>query len=336
VQQPSQPTEPVQISMSLGEAMDVVWTPNGHFKPIGELLETGAITERDLAWAAFLADRINPRIREAARTTLAHKLRLQTIQTGNIGVGPSVIGGGKYLERMERWSFGEVFFIAGLAFASTVIFAGLLLAEAIKGALTIPVLIFVGVVLIFVARYINSESRRAYKEYEAFKKGREGEDRIAERAVANLDGKWTIFRNFRFPDRRSDIDLLLVGPGGVWALEVKTYGANTKSAQPVPRQRGWRSGPTVATNTPDTQALANAGRLKQVLSQRSSEITWVQAVLVFADYQPVDFTTSSGSLAVWSASEEDDRLVQLRGVTRLSEQQVENVTAALKAMQAPA
>ncbi len=38
----------------------------------------------------------------------------------------------------------------------------------------------------------------------------------------HLDGQWTLYRNPEWPHRRrGHVDLVLVGPGGLWALEVK-------------------------------------------------------------------------------------------------------------------
>jgi hypothetical protein len=320
--------------MSHDEAMAEVWTFNGHFKPIGELLASRALTERDLAWAAFIADRINPRIKEAARTILAHKLTLRAVQTSSLGKGPKVMIGSDYLRHNERWSFGEVFYIAGLASAFALWLVVTFAQEWLKGTMTVPVVIVVVGMLIVVVRQIAGQGRRAYREYEAYKKGREGEDKIAERAVANLDGNWTIFRNFVLPDRKDDIDLLLVGPGGIVALEVKTYAPGTKTAAATSKRRSWLPRQAAAPLTPDGQASLNAARLKQLLAQRNCDVGWVQAVLVFAEYQPADFTKTSDKLDVWTSTEIDDRLVQLRAMTRLSEQQVEKVVAELKSMQA--
>src|SRR5205085_2778412 len=41
-----------------------------------------------------------------------------------------------------------------------------------------------------------------------------------------LDGRWYVFRNVLLPGSRADLDIVLVGPGGTWVLEVKAYSGN--------------------------------------------------------------------------------------------------------------
>lgn len=48
--------------------------------------------------------------------------------------------------------------------------------------------------------------------------GRSGEDELA-RGLAALDDSWVMLRGYR--NRRGETDMVLVGPGGVWAVEVK-------------------------------------------------------------------------------------------------------------------
>ena len=56
-----------------------------------------------------------------------------------------------------------------------------------------------------------------------FEQGREGEERVVNSLVNSLDDGWYIFRNFVLPTKNDDIDVVLVGPGGIYAIEVKNY-----------------------------------------------------------------------------------------------------------------
>ncbi|MGI5206938.1 nuclease-related domain-containing protein [Spirillospora sp. CA-108201] len=49
--------------------------------------------------------------------------------------------------------------------------------------------------------------------------GVDAEDRVASELERSLRGDWTLFRGYA--NRRGEVDHLLVGPGGVWAIEVK-------------------------------------------------------------------------------------------------------------------
>ncbi|WP_179278669.1 nuclease-related domain-containing protein [Actinomadura mexicana] len=52
--------------------------------------------------------------------------------------------------------------------------------------------------------------------------GVDAEDRVAAELERSLNGDWTLFRGYA--NRRGEVDHLLVGPGGVWAVEVKGRG----------------------------------------------------------------------------------------------------------------
>jgi hypothetical protein len=318
--------------MSLQEALNVVWTPRQLFRRIGDLLDEGVITERDLAWAAFMADTLDYRIRQAARTILANKLTLPVVSTNSVDAGPRVITVSNYVRTEERWSFGEFFFLIGLIVGGGISFAIAFVQEWLKGTLTIPVLIGILVLLVLASWYLRKQGTKTFREYEAYKKGREGEDRIAERAVADLNGGWTIYRNFILPDRKRDIDLLLVGQGGVIALEIKTYGAGTKLTRSQSKLRLWQRDKSANRQAPDAAIGKCAAELKGLLLKRNCQIEWVQAILVFAEYQPSDFVRTATKTDVWSNSEVDDRLVYLRNTRRLNEQEVARIVTELNAM----
>ena len=55
----------------------------------------------------------------------------------------------------------------------------------------------------------------------SFKKGFEGEDHVVNALRESLDGSCHIFRNLHFNGRKEDIDVALVSPWGVFAIEVK-------------------------------------------------------------------------------------------------------------------
>lgn len=52
--------------------------------------------------------------------------------------------------------------------------------------------------------------------------GVDAEDRVAAELERHLRGDWTLFRGYA--NRRGEVDHLLVGPAGVWAVEVKGRG----------------------------------------------------------------------------------------------------------------
>ncbi len=77
---------------------------------------------------------------------------------------------------------------------------------------------YAGPVVVQGSKYLW-ESR--WSHLPSFEQGREGEERVVNSLVNTLDKDWYIFRNFVLPTEDEDIDVVLVGPAGVFAMEVK-------------------------------------------------------------------------------------------------------------------
>jgi hypothetical protein len=67
--------------------------------------------------------------------------------------------------------------------------------------------------------------RQHGRAWHNYRMGCNGENQVAEQLGTALDHGWTIYRNLQLPERRDDLDLLLFGLGGVWAVQVKTFAA---------------------------------------------------------------------------------------------------------------
>ena len=82
----------------------------------------------------------------------------------------------------------------------------------------------VGPVIVHGSKYLW-ESRWAHLP--TFAQGRDGEERVVNSLANSLGAGWYIFRNFVLPTKNEDIDVVLVGPGGIYALEVDNYAGGT-------------------------------------------------------------------------------------------------------------
>jgi hypothetical protein len=103
---------------------------------------------------------------------------------------------------------------------------------------------------------------------------------------AALDSRWTIFSNIQLPDRRGDLDLVLVGPGGVWLVEVKTLGGTVRAREGT-WERRVRGGWARITPSPAEQATRNAVRLREFLQREGIDIRWVESAIALGKAQPV-------------------------------------------------
>lgn len=137
--------------------------------------------------------------------------------------GPRVVIASEYLEEQESFHGWLLAYYIGLGVGSV--------------ALTINTILFLlrGQALWLTASSIAANIaawiwlivviQRQILHVRTFRQGRKGEERIVEQLRSVLDHRWTIYRNLQLPDRKSDLDLVLVGPGGVWAVQVKATGA---------------------------------------------------------------------------------------------------------------
>jgi hypothetical protein len=122
----------------------------------------------------------------------------------------------------------------------------------------------------------------------AIRAGRDAERQVEADLEHALDGEWTLFRGYR--NRRGEIDGLLLGPGGLFAYEVKylngtiyisgdewlserfdRYGNLVKPRAPL-RDRGGRS--------PSRQLNDPANALGEWLGQRGQRVTITPVVLL--------------------------------------------------------
>jgi ABC-type nickel/cobalt efflux system permease component RcnA len=94
-------------------------------------------------------------------------------------------------------------------------------ARSVLAGRPVNVLAIVGFVLSMAlgAWYVRRHARAG----RSYRLGYKGEEQVVEQLRTALDHRWTIYRNLQLPQRKDDLDLVLVGPRGVWAVQVKTF-----------------------------------------------------------------------------------------------------------------
>ncbi len=114
------------------------------------------------------------------------------------------------------------------------------------------------------------------------RRGKEGEERVVELLRQVLDDRWTLFRNLKVPGMgRGDVDGVLVGPTGLWSLEVKNFSGRYRNRGEqwfYWKHNDWRR----MKHSPSRQARRNAGRLAAFLKERGVHL-WVQPIIVWAN-----------------------------------------------------
>ena len=233
-------------------ARQVVWPFRKLDKPIGDLLDGGQITRKDLVYAVENAR--DPAVKGAAQTLLALRFASQEEPADFLvprGDGSTIVRGhSKFLKKGKQK--GVLKMVAG------VVFSDRLLEEGAT-------------------------------DYKSFAQGERGEESVIAELANRLDKRWTIYRNLQLPGSKADLDAVLVGPPGVLVVEIKAYSGSFK----INRDR-WhyrRAGRWyLSDKSPLKQALANKRRLEKYLAQHGlSEIPVGTAVILGRDPDYIHF-----------------------------------------------
>ncbi len=310
---PAEPLPAVQAGITLEQARATLWP----FRPLkgqamGSLVDTRQVTLKNLAYA--IDNAWDQRVCQAA-IVLAAVLLNQAVQESPPPAGPlKVVSAGRsYLERRQLfWTLMQGV-IAGAVLSPMLIFMiieiirlptlppGKPIGEIVSTPVGVCALIFViacGVGVVWLtSRLSNWAFGRLDRRIETYRQGQEGEEQVVEMMRQNLDGNWTLFRNVVLPGRNpADIDAVLVGPPGVWALEVKTF---TGEYRNIGEHWEYRAGNQwkLLKASPSRQAQGNAIRLANFF--KADGLTqWVTAAVVWADSES-PLSVENPAVAVW-------------------------------------
>lgn len=278
--QPKESTQPdLKLGITLEKARSMLWPfPPYKGQPMGQLVDSKQISLKDLGYASENAWDEN--IRQAA--VALSLVRLEQIVTEPV---PSagfvkIISEGRSFARRKQLQLAMLDgLIFGVVFGITItIFIIQFLynqsnpsgnSKTINEILATPegwVALIGTLILIFVLYGItlflpNQISKRIDKKIEEFRRGEVGEERALHIIAQALDGNWAIFRNLTIPGKnKADLDLVLVGPPGIWALEIKNFSGeyrNVGDDWEYRHKNKWKK----ASKNPSRQALNNAVRL---------------------------------------------------------------------------
>jgi tetratricopeptide (TPR) repeat protein len=315
----------LSTGMTLAQARAVKWPFRGVNRPIGEVLDDRTIALRDLGWA--VEEAWDTQVKDAAKTILL--THLVGAEPDELPLPLKVIVASRFSELQER---RNLVYFAALSGASL-----LLLSEL--GILTVGSLvlkwnwpIWVSLVLFAVIGFLVGAARFTdrYRDLaDQYRLGRWGEEKVVDALRYSLDGRWTLFHNFEWPNRRwGDMDLVLVGPGGVWVFEVKAYSTRVRNIGDRWERRsgrGWRK----LTTHPGHQARRNAARLKEYLKSHSVDVRWVEPAVVWAG-EPGSLAVEDPATPVWNLEELSDHAEELWQSRSLPEEAVQQVVGVLE------
>ena len=331
-----------KLPRNIDEARAVVWPFSKYLgktgRTMGELADNRDITKRDLAYA--LEKAWDEQVREASRIILTSQLGIENDRANETKGALKVTANRSFMEeQIERLSFKKGAFIGILL----TICAFLLIADFVymgmKGAIPalakfildtkyiglafiILFIIFVLVVANFVIKHTLEKKIDNYDEsIRNHKQGRDGEDKVVDVMRETLDGSCHVFRNCVLPDKKGDIDAILVSPQGLFVFEVKNYNMKCENNQEEWFFYSGKKKKKLKEN-PTLQAKRNAVRLAKYLEadfSRNKERKWVNPIVVMANADVVCLE-SAPSVPIWRIQYLSDELGNIPNKREISEQ----------------
>ena len=334
----------IEIGISLEKAGSTLW-PFAPYKGqlMGTLVEAKQLSLKDLGYAAENA--WDERVRRAAIALSLVRLDQAVKEpVPSAGFVHVVSGGRSYSQRRE--SFYTL--LQGTFFGLLIALAIYLLSISFRSvgksnpeAMTITefvsrpggilsLVLAVGI-LLFIVWLINFAADKITKrlddQIESHRRGQEGEDNAVQLIVQALDGNWHLFRNIVVPGiNKADLDLVLVGPPGVWALEVKNFRGeyrNTGETWEWKNGKNWKA----AKVNPSRQANNSAYRLKNFLKADHVNV-FVNSAVIWANSES-QLTVENPSVAVWRYDRLPDELGNIWQGENLSEAERDKIVEKL-------
>lgn len=329
-----------EIGMTLEKARNTPW-PFGQFKGqlMGALLETRQITLKDLGYAIEQAYSEN--VRQAAVALSLSRMEQAVKEPVHAGIINVVSGGRSYSARRESQLIFLEGAILGLLLGAGLMFSAVSLpglfhpslggksfieiAFSPAGIIALAILTGFLILILWLQNFILDRiMNRLDRQIEQHRLGQEGEDQTVQMAIQALDGTWSIFRNVILPGRsKGDLDIVLVGPPGVWVLEVKNFRGtyrNIGERWELQKGQNWKS----ASVNPSRQARDNAARLGNFLKAEHIE-RFVEPVVVWANEES-RLSVENPSTVIWRYDHIPDELGNIWQSDKLSAEERKKIT----------
>lgn len=306
-----------QAPMSLEKARATPW-PFRELKGqnIGDLLDSGQIGLRDLGFAFERA--YNPQVRLAAQAILLDRLNNAPKESTEVSSHLRVYSSGlrSFSERRQIQTAMLLGLIPGLLLGAALMFLLISLINAITQGIT-PTSEPIGnnswlgtliaIVIIIAMSYIFNTLLMRFLDWAVFnrldailrrhRQGQRGEEVALNLFNRHFDGHWALFRNIEFPGQDWDIDYVLVGPDGMWIIEVKNFSGTYRNVGDRWEYR-LKSYWLPMRKNPSRQARRNAARLSEFLKTRNVT-QWANPVIFWVNPTNVP-SLDTPSVPVWT------------------------------------
>ncbi len=246
----------------------------------------------------------------------------------------TIIQGSDYLAQEVQRRYRKSLFVAAVAL--------FLVLAGVFVILTIMVIEFVSrktpalwlwplvAVLLLPLFWLSDRFVEVRQEEQNFRRGQLGESEVARLLRLGLGGDWTLFRNVKLPGSKADIDMVLLGPPGVFALEVKAYMGHYRYA----RQHFYRHAMMTwrrMQHNPGKQARAAAGLLHAYIADTLNTDVRVEPRLVWVG--PGQLELEEPEVYVWFLEKLGQETERLRALpARLSAEKRAAISGLLRGL----
>lgn len=228
-----------------------------------------------------------------------------------------VIQGSDYLANEVQRRYRQSLFVAAIMLvlvgAGLLVVLALIMMELVSQKAPALWLWPLVAVLLLPLFWLSNRFVEVWHEEQNFRRGQLGESEVARRLRLGLGDDWTLFRNVKLPGSKVDIDMVLLGPPGIFALEVKAYTGNYRYAKQYFYRRSmmtWRR----MQHNPGKQARAAGGILHAYITNTLNEDVWVEPRLVWVG--PGALTLEEPEVFVWFVEKLEQETERLRALPR--------------------
>ncbi len=342
-----------KLPRNIYEANAVIWPFSKRTrKPgctMGELIDNRDITKCDLAYAIEKA--WDEQVRTAAHIILRSQLGLESKKMNEPKGSLKVSANRSFMEQQieslsfKKGAFWGIFLtICIVLFILDIIYMGIigaiptLIDFFVKTKIMGFIFVFVTIsFFVFIANLVvKHTAEKKFDDYDIqirnHKQGREGEDKVIEVMRECLDGSYHAFRNLVLPNKKEDMDIVLVGPQGVFIFEVKTYNGKYENINDDWFLCGKKK--KKIKDSPSNQAKRNAVQLADFLEAdfaRNKAKKWVTPIVILANADTICYETTP-SVPIWRIQHLADELGNISDKTVLSEQVQKEICEKLKKM----
>lgn len=337
---------------NLDEARAVEWPFNKNIKKagrtIGELWDLREITKKDLAFA--IDNAWDEQVRIAAHIVLSNSLKIETAKLSTSkGALKITAPSENYMEKEREFLsmykgawLGAVLVICFICLIS--IFGWLIytnpfaaIVSFINKANVIVVVFFVvfAVIMLLIMNFIfkHTIEKKIEKKIDSYdlkienhRQGQKGEDKVINVMREALDGSCHVFRNLILPEKKFDMDAVLVSPQGIYVFEIKNWTGKYQNEgdnwvyQAGKKLKKVKDGPSI-------QAKRNAAMLAEFLDPifcHNKQKKWVSPIVVMANADMICHETKP-SVPIWRVehlSEELGNIPEARVISEKAQKEI--------------